>query len=118
MVRVTNAGASRRRKKRLFKLAKGFRGDRKNHLRLTSTAVLHALAFNYAHRKQNKRNFRSLWVQRINAAARIHGISYSRLMYGLKLAQCALNRKVLADMDICDPASFAGVVSQAKGVLV
>ena len=117
MVRVTNAVASRRRKNRLFKRAKGFRGDRKNHLRLTSSAVLRALAFNYEHRKQNKRNFRSLWIQRIGAAAKINGMSYSKLMFGLKRASCDLNRKVLADMAVRDPEGFALVVGRAKEAL-
>ncbi|MFA6916660.1 MAG: 50S ribosomal protein L20 [Parachlamydiales bacterium] len=117
MVRVTNAVATHRRKKRLFKRAKGFRGDRKNHLRLTITTVLRALAFNYEHRKQNKRNFRSLWIQRINAAAKINGISYSKFMHGLKLAQCELDRKVLADMAVRDPNGFALVAGRAKEAL-
>lgn len=117
MVRITNAVATHRRKKRLHKRAKGFRGDRKNHLRLTITAVLRALAFNYEHRKQNKRNFRSLWIQRIGAAAKINGISYSKFMHGLKLAQCELDRKVLADMAVRDPVAFASVVERAKEAL-
>ncbi|CAF23428.1 50S ribosomal protein L20 [Candidatus Protochlamydia amoebophila] len=117
MVRATNAVASHRRKKRLFKLAKGFVGDRKNHLRLTSGAVMRAMAYNYAHRKQKKRDFRSLWIMRLNAAARINGISYSKFIYGLKKAQCELDRKVLADMAIRDPGSFAAIVGFAKEAL-
>lgn len=117
MVRATNAVASHRRKKRLFKRAKGFRGDRKNHLRLTSGAVLKALAYNYTHRKQNKRNFRSLWIQRIGAAAKIQGISYSKLMHGLKCIACELDRKMLADMAISDPQAFAAVAARAKEAL-
>jgi large subunit ribosomal protein L20 len=114
MVRATNAVASHRRKKRLFKLAKGFVGDRKNHLRLTTGAVMRALAYNYKHRKLRKRDFRSLWIMRINAAAKINGISYSKFIYGLKKAGCELNRKVLAEMAITDPTSFAAVVGHAK----
>jgi len=117
MVRVTNAVASHRRKKRLFKLAKGFFGDRKNHLRLTSDAVLRALAYNYRHRKLKKREFRSLWITRIAAAAKINGISYSKFVYGLKRAGCELNRKVLAEIAIHDPDSFTAIVSHAKGAL-
>lgn len=117
MVRVTNAVASHRRKKRLFKRAKGFVGDRKNHLRLTSGAVMRAMAYNYAHRKLKKRDFRSLWIMRINAAAKINGISYSKFIYGLKLSRCELNRKVLADMAIRDPNAFAAVASHAKAAL-
>jgi large subunit ribosomal protein L20 len=117
MVRVTNAVASHRRKKRLYKLAKGFVGDRKNHLRLTSGAVMRAMAYNYAHRKQKKRNFRSLWIMRINAAAKINGISYSKFIYGLKKARCELDRKMLADMAVRDPNAFAAVVGHAKQAL-
>lgn len=117
MVRATNAVASHRRKKRLFKRAKGFVGDRKNHLRLTSDAVMRALAYNYRHRKLKKREFRNLWVMRIGAAAKIHGVSYSKFMHGLKIARCELNRKMLADMAIRDPNSFAAVVGFAKEAL-
>lgn len=117
MVRATNAVASHRRKKRLYKLAKGFVGDRKNHLRLTSGAVMRAIAYSYAHRKLKKRDFRKLWIMRLNAAARINGISYSKLIYGLKQAGCELNRKVLSEMAIQDPSSFAAIVGHAKGSL-
>ena len=117
MTRATNAVASLRRKKRLFKRAKGFVGDRKNHLRLTSDAVMRALAYNYRHRKLRKREFRSLWIMRINAAAKMNGISYSKFMYGLKRAQCELDRKILSEMAIHDPQGFAAVVAQAKEAL-
>lgn len=118
MVRVTNAVASHRRKKRLYKRAKGFVGDRKNHLRLTSGAVLKALAYNYRHRKLRKREFRSLWITRISAAAKINGISYSKFIHGLKKAKCELDRKILADMAIEDPQGFAAVAACAKEALV
>ena len=117
MVRATNAVASHRRKKRLYKRAKGFVGDRKNHLRLTSDAVMRALAYNYRHRKLRKREFRSLWIVRINAAAKIHGISYSKFIHGLKKANCELDRKILSEMAIHDPQGFAAVVSSAKAAL-
>ena len=117
MVRVTNAVASHRRKKRLHKRAKGFVGDRKNHLRLTQDAVLRALAYNYLHRKQRKREFRSLWIARIGAAAKIHGISYSKFIHGLIKARCELDRKMLADLAIRDPQSFTAVVARAKEAL-
>lgn len=117
MVRATNAVAAHRKKKRLFKLAKGFWGDRKNHLRLTRCAVLRALATSYAHRKLKKRQFRSLWIMRLGAASKIHGISYSKLIYGLRLANCTLNRKMLADMAVRDPSSFALVADRAKHAL-
>lgn len=118
MVRATSSVARHRRKKRLFKLAKGFWGDRKNHLRLTSDAVVNALASNYAHRKEKKRDFRGLWITRLGIAAKIHGISYSRLIFGLKKAGCMMNRKVLSEMAIRDPQGFAAVVTEVKKALV
>jgi len=117
MVRVTNSVAANRKRKRLLKLAKGFVGDRKNHLRLSADAVMSALAFNYRHRKQKKRDFRKLWIVRIAVATKIHGISYSKFINGLKKAGCVINRKMLADMAIRDPQSFAAVVSRAKQTL-
>lgn len=117
MGRTTNAVASRRRKKRIFKAAKGFVGDRKNHLRLSSDAVMRAMAFNYRHRKHNKRNFRRLWITRIGIASRLHGISYSKLMNGLKKAGCEINRKMLADLAVNDPTGFGAVVGMAKEAL-
>lgn len=117
MVRATNAVASLRRKKRLFKRAKGFVGDRKNHLRLTSEAVMRAMAYNYRHRKEKKRNFRSLWIMRIAAAAKIHGISYSKFIHGLQKSGCLLDRKILADMAVRDPNGFAAVIGHAKQAL-
>lgn len=117
MVRATNAVASHRRKKRMLKLAKGFVGDRKNHLRMTKEAVMRAMAYNYRHRKEKKREFRSLWITRIGAAAKIHGISYSKFIYGLQKAGCQMDRKVLADLAVRDPHAFAAIVSQAKSAL-
>lgn len=117
MVRATYSVARHRRKKRLFKLAKGFWGDRKNHLRLTMDAVTTALSNNYKHRKKKKRDFRNLWIIRLGVAAKIHGISYSKLIFGLKKAGCDLNRKILSEMAIQDPQGFAEVVSEAKKAL-
>lgn len=117
MVRITNAVASRRRKKRMHKRAKGFWGDRKNHLRLTKETVMRALAFNYIHRKEKKRDFRRLWITRISAAAKANGISYSKFINGLSRARCELDRKVLADLAIHDPAAFSAVVNTAKEAL-
>ncbi|MBS0654693.1 MAG: 50S ribosomal protein L20 [Verrucomicrobia bacterium] len=118
MVRATSSVARHRRRKRLFKLAKGFWGDRKNHLRLTSDAVINALASNYTHRKEKKRDFRGLWITRLGIAAKIHGISYSKLIFGLKKAGCQMNRKVLSEMAIRDPNGFAAVVTEAKKALI
>jgi len=117
MVRVTNAVASHRRKKRMLRRAKGFVGDRKNHQRMTQEAVMRAMAYNYRHRKERKREFRSLWIVRISAAAKIHGISYSKLIFGLQQAGCQLDRKILADLAVTDPTAFAAVVESAKQAL-
>ena len=117
MVRVTNAVAAHRKRKRLLKKAKGFVGDRKNHLRLSKDAVMSAMAFNYRHRKQKKRDFRSLWIQRLGVASKINGLSYSKLINGLQKAGCAINRKMLSDMAIRDPSSFASIANQAKQAL-
>lgn len=117
MVRVTNAVAANRWKKRLLKKAKGFVGDRKNHLRLTSDALMSAMAFNYRHRKLRKRDFRKLWIMRVSVAAKMNGLSYSKLIYGLTKAGCAINRKMLSDMAIRDPNSFGEVATMAKKAL-
>jgi len=118
MVRVTSAVPSKKRKKRLFKKAKGFYGDRKNHLRLTKDAVMKAMAFNYIHRKKKKSEFRSLWISRIGVAARLYGMSYSRLMDGLTKSGCQINRKMLAELAVNDPATFEAFVNTAKKALV
>ncbi len=117
MTRATGAVAANRKRKRLMKKAKGFYGDRKNHLRLTKDAVMSAMAFNYRHRKQKKRDFRRLWIVRIAVAAKMNGISYSKFVGGLKKAGCMLNRKMLSDMAIRDPESFSLVVLAAKQAL-
>ena len=117
MVRATNAVSSLRRKRRMLKRAKGFWGDRKNHLRQTSNAVDRALAYNYQHRKLRKRDFRSLWISRLSIAAKINGMSYNKLVHGLKLAQCDVNRKMLSEMAIHDPQGFALIAEQAKKAL-
>jgi len=117
MVRATNAAASRRRKKKVFKLAKGFWGDRKNHLRLSMDAVTRAQANNYNDRKLKKREFRNLWVERLNAAAKMRGVSYSKFIFGLKKLGCEINRKMLSEMAIHDPEGFTQVCDQAKNAL-
>jgi large subunit ribosomal protein L20 len=117
MVRITNAVATHRRKKRLHKLAKGFVGDRKNHLRMTKEAVMRAMAYNYRHRKLKKRDFRSLWITRIGIAAKINGISYSKFIFGLKKAGCDLNRKILAELAVSDPVGFSAIAERAKSAL-
>lgn len=118
MTRVTNAVYTNRKRKRLLKQAKGFVGDRKNHRRLTSNSVLQAMAFNYRSRKQRKRDFRSLWITRLAVGAKIHGLSYSKLISGLTKAGCSLNRKMLSELAIFDPSGFAAIASKAKEALV
>src|SRR5579872_6940210 len=114
MVRITNSVAARRRTKKLLKRCKGFYGDRKNHLKLSKDALISALAFNYKHRKLKKRDFRSLWIQRLSVAAKINGLSYSKMMNGLKRVGCELNRKALSEIAICDPTAFTAIVGKAK----
>lgn len=114
MVRVTCAPSSRKRRKRLLKRAKGFYGDRKNHIRQSTNAVMSALSFHYRHRKLKKRDFRSLWITRVGVAAKINGISYSKLIDGLKKAGCEVNRKMLAEMAIHDPSGFKVFAEMAK----
>lgn len=118
MTRVTCAPASRKRRKRLLKRARGFFGDRKNHIRQSSNAVMSAMSFNTRHRKLKKRDFRSLWITRIGVGAKLNGISYSKLIQGLKKMNCDLNRKMLSEMAIHDPAGFQVVVERAKKALV
>ncbi len=118
MVRITNSVAARRRSKKLLKRCKGFYGDRKNHLKLSKDALMSALAFNYKHRKLRKRDFRSLWITRIGVAAKMNGMSYSKLIHGLSRAGCGINRKVLADLAICDPGAFTAIAGVAKHGLV
>ena len=114
MVRITNAVASRARTKKLLKRCKGFYGDRKNHLKLSQDALMTALANNYKHRKLRKRDFRSLWIVRIGVAAKINGLSYSKLIDGLKKAGCFINRKILSELAIRDPNAFTAIAGTAK----
>ena len=118
MVRVTNSVAYKKRVKKVLKKCKGYYGDRKNHLKQSKDAVMQAQSFNYAHRKLRKRDFRRLWTVRIGVAAKLHGISYSRLIDGLKRAGALLNRKVLADLAVRDPNAFGAVAAVAKQGLV
>ena len=117
MPRATNSPASRRRRKRTLKAAKGFRGFRSKLFRYAKDAVRKAMVYNYRDRKNRKREFRKLWILRINAATRALGLSYSRFSEGLKAAGIDLDRKVLSDMAIHDEAGFAALVSQVKDAL-
>ncbi|MDJ0365362.1 50S ribosomal protein L20 [Hymenobacter sp. H14-R3] len=114
MPRSVNHVASRHRRKKIMRLAKGYYGRRKNVWTVAKNAVEKGLLYAYRDRKVKKREFRSLWIQRINAGAREHGLSYSQLMGGLKKAGIELNRKVLADLALNHPAAFAGIVEKAK----
>lgn len=117
MVRATGAVASRKRRKRVLKRAKGFWGDRKNHIRQTRNAVMNAMSNSTKHRKLKKREFRGIWITRVGVGANMHGLSYSRLINGLKRAGCDLNRKMLSEMAIHDPEGFAQVAETAKKAL-
>ena len=114
MPRVKRGYTLRRRRKRLMKLAKGFRGPRGNLYRIAREAVDRALNYAYRDRRTRKRDFRRLWITRINAAARSNDISYSRLIAGLAKAKVAIDRKILADMAINDPGSFTQLAAIAK----
>jgi large subunit ribosomal protein L20 len=117
MPRSTNSPASRKRRKRVIKAAKGFRGFRSKLYRYAKDAVRKAMVYNYRDRKNRKRDFRKLWIQRLNAATRAHGLSYSRFTEGLKAAGIELDRKVLSDLAIKDEAAFAALVNQVKQAL-
>jgi large subunit ribosomal protein L20 len=116
-MRVTNAPASRKRRTRMIRAAKGYRMRRSKLYRYASDAVDHGRKYAYRDRRTKKRNFRMLWQVRINAAARAAGITYSRLMEGLKAAQCALDRKVIADLAATDAACFTELVKLAQNAL-
>ena len=114
MARVKGGLGAKKRHNRVLKLAKGYRGARSKQYRIAKQSVMRALASSYAGRKEKKRQFRQLWIARINAAARINGVSYSVFMHGLKLAGVDLNRKVLADMAVNDAEGFAKLAELAK----
>ncbi|TDJ71783.1 MAG: 50S ribosomal protein L20 [Planctomycetota bacterium] len=114
MVRVTYGAPRHRKKVRLFKQARGFRGGRSKLWRTVRESLIRAWAFSYRDRRQKKRHFRRLWVVRLNAAARMRGMSYSRLIDGLKKADIQLNRKQLSELAIHDPAAFDTIVEEAK----
>lgn len=117
MARVKGGLGAKKRHNRVLKLAKGYRGARSKQYRVAKQSVMRALTSSYAGRKERKRQFRQLWIARINAAARINGLSYSKFMYGLKLADVQMNRKILADMAVNDVAGFTTLVELAKSKL-
>ena len=117
MARVKGALNAKKRHNRVLKLAKGYRGARSKQYRIAKQSVMRALASAYAGRKERKRQFRQLWIARINAAARINGLSYSKLMHGLKLAGIDMNRKILADLAVNDATGFSKIAELAKSKL-
>ena len=117
MARIKGGMNARMKHNRVLKLAKGYRGARSKQYRVAKQSVMRALTSAYAGRKQKKRQFRQLWIARINAAARINGLSYSKFMYGLKLAGVEMNRKILADMAVNDAEGFATLAELAKSKL-
>ena len=117
MPRATNGPASRRRRKKMLEKASGFRGRRSKLFRYAKNAVMKAQYWAYRDRKTRKRNFRALWQQRINAASRAHGLTYSRFIEGLKAAGIDLDRKVLADLAVTDAAAFKAIFDKVKAAL-
>ena len=113
-MRVKRGFKARHRRKKVLKLAKGYRGGRSKLFRTAADAVDKALMYAYRDRRAKKRDFRRLWIARINAGAKMNGLTYSRLMYGLKQANVELDRKVLAELAVSDPAGFSQVVSLAS----
>ena len=117
MARVKGGMNAKQKHNKVLKLAKGYRGARSKQSRVAKQSVMRALTSSYAGRKQRKRQFRQLWIARINAAARMNDISYSKLMHGLKLAGVDINRKMLSEMAISDAEGFAKLVEVAKAQL-
>ena len=117
MARIKGGMNAKKKHKRVLKLAKGYRGARSKQYRVAKQSVMRALEESYTGRKQKKSQFRQLWIARINAAARMNGLSYSKFMYGLKLAEVNVNRKMLSEMAISDPEGFASLVEVAKSKL-
>ena len=114
MARIKGGLNAKKKHNRVLKLAKGYRGARSNQYRVAKQPVMRALTSSYAGRKERKRQFRQLWIARINAAARMNGLSYSRFMYGLKLAGVDMNRKMLAEMAVNDADGFKTLAELAK----
>jgi len=109
MPRATNAAASKRRRKKVIKLARGFWGRRNRLFRTAQEAVNRSLVYAYRDRRQRRRDFRRLWITRINAAARLNGLTYGKLIHGMKLANIEIDRKALAELAVNEPAAFAAV---------
>src|ERR687886_21521 len=117
MARAARSVHARKKRRKVLKQAKGYRGTKKSSYKRAKEQVWKSGVYAYVGRKQRKRDFRSLWIQRINAGAREHGLSYSRLIHGLKLAEIDLDRKILADLAVTEPEIFGAIVVQAKNAL-
>jgi len=117
MARAARSVHARKKRRKVLAQAKGYRGTKKSSYKRAKEQVWKSGVYAYAGRKQRKRDFRSLWIQRINAGAREHGLSYSRLVHGLRLADIDLDRKVLADLAAAEPTAFAAIVEKAKDAL-
>ena len=117
MARVKGAMMTRKRRNKILKMAKGYWGAKSRHFKMAKQAVMKSGNYAFAGRKMKKRDFRSLWITRISAQAKVCGINYSRLMYGLKLAGIDLNRKMLAELAVSDKEAFAAIVEKAKAAL-
>ena len=117
MARIKGGVNAKKKHNRVLKLAKGYRGARSKQYRVAKKSVMRALTSSYAGRKEKKRQFRQLWIARINAAARLNGLSYSKFMYGLKLAEVDINRKMLAEMAVNDAEGFKSLAELAKSKL-
>ena len=117
MARVKGGTVARKRRKKILKLAKGYFGSKHRLYKTANEQVMRSLQYSYRDRRQRKRDFRKLWITRINAGARMHDLSYSKFMHGLKLAEIDMNRKMLAQIAISDQAAFGQIVEQAKAAL-
>ena len=114
MARVKGAMMSRKRRNKIIKLAKGYWGTKSTHYKMANQAVMKSLTYAYVGRKRKKRDFRQLWITRINAACKMNGMNYSRFMHGLKLSGIDMNRKMLSEMAIHEPEAFTALISTAK----
>jgi len=117
MARVKGAMMTRKRRNKILKQAKGYWGSKSRHYKMANQAVMKSLKYAYIGRKQKKRNYRQLWIARINAATKANGMNYSTFMHGLKVAGIEMNRKVLSEMAIHEPAAFTALVEAAKAAL-
>jgi large subunit ribosomal protein L20 len=115
MVRVKRGNVARKRRKKVLKLAKGFRGSHSRLFRIANQQVMKSLTYSYMGRKQNKRKFRQLWISRINSAARLNKTKYSRFIHDLKVSKIFLNRKMLAQLSVVDPTAFTNLVTSLQG---